>query len=283
MGMIAPVDSFYVAFFRDDQYAVFPYIFDGQEYEPPGVQIIGPTGLAAWIRRHAKPYLYKMDNGRLLHMGHSFGDDERLSADAIAIPLLNPSPDEPTVIGIASIQTYQPGVYNEEVARAFQSVARSVVTALIREREDLAYEQELSLGDDTPAEPPITIVEAVEDFVLVLERLRAKIDEVVRDESRSREGLLRELTELQEMCQRAQVETTELLMRPSVDTRTFLNRLTPRELEIAQLIADGLANDQIAEGLSIAESTVKTHVTRILKKFGVRQRAAVAAKLRPYE
>src|SRR5262249_14981566 len=89
MGTIATVDSFYVAFFRDDDgVLVFPYIYDGREYQPPGFQMYGPSGLAMWIRSHVKPYTYRTDGGRLLNMGHSFGDTDKLSRDVIAIPLL---------------------------------------------------------------------------------------------------------------------------------------------------------------------------------------------------
>jgi DNA-binding NarL/FixJ family response regulator len=42
-----------------------------------------------------------------------------------------------------------------------------------------------------------------------------------------------------------------------------------------------MSNTEIAAQLHITELTVKTHVSRILAKFGVKQRSAVAAKLRP--
>ncbi|MDN3356392.1 LuxR family transcriptional regulator [Actinomadura sp. DC4] len=58
-------------------------------------------------------------------------------------------------------------------------------------------------------------------------------------------------------------------------------RLTVREREIAGLIAEGLSNGEIAHRLHISERAVKTHVTRILAKLGIVQRAAVAVKLRP--
>jgi DNA-binding NarL/FixJ family response regulator len=56
-----------------------------------------------------------------------------------------------------------------------------------------------------------------------------------------------------------------------------LTALTPREQEVAVLIAQGLANKQIALRLGITTPTVKDHVHRILQKTGLQNRAAVAA------
>ena len=53
--------------------------------------------------------------------------------------------------------------------------------------------------------------------------------------------------------------------------------LTPRECEVAELIARGLTNRQIGTRLFIAERTVDTHVGRILAKLGCASRAQVAA------
>jgi ATP/maltotriose-dependent transcriptional regulator MalT len=59
-----------------------------------------------------------------------------------------------------------------------------------------------------------------------------------------------------------------------------LAALSPREREVAGLIAGGLKNKEIAGRLSIASSTVKDHVHHILQKTGLRNRAAVAAACR---
>jgi DNA-binding NarL/FixJ family response regulator len=54
--------------------------------------------------------------------------------------------------------------------------------------------------------------------------------------------------------------------------------LTPRELEVLQLVSRGLSNSAIAEELVIAESTVKVHVRHILKKLNVDTRLQAALK-----
>ena len=54
--------------------------------------------------------------------------------------------------------------------------------------------------------------------------------------------------------------------------------LTPRETQIARLVADGLVNKEIATKLSISEWTVSTHMRRIFAKLGVETRAAMVLR-----
>lgn len=56
--------------------------------------------------------------------------------------------------------------------------------------------------------------------------------------------------------------------------------LSPRERQVTALIADGLANKQIARNLHLALGTVKDHVHRILEKTGFANRAALAVAYR---
>lgn len=48
--------------------------------------------------------------------------------------------------------------------------------------------------------------------------------------------------------------------------------ITPRELEILQLIAKGMSNREIAEKLFVSENTVKTHSSRVFDKLGAKRR-----------
>jgi ATP/maltotriose-dependent transcriptional regulator MalT len=49
-------------------------------------------------------------------------------------------------------------------------------------------------------------------------------------------------------------------------------QITPRELEILELIAKGMSNREIAEKLFVSENTVKTHSSRVFDKLGAKRR-----------
>ncbi|MEZ4593591.1 MAG: response regulator transcription factor, partial [Chloroflexota bacterium] len=67
---------------------------------------------------------------------------------------------------------------------------------------------------------------------------------------------------------------------PAANEQPLLDPLSDRELEVLQLVAEGLSNRQIAERLYLALSTVKGHNRLIYDKLNVKRRTEAVAKAR---
>jgi DNA-binding NarL/FixJ family response regulator len=60
--------------------------------------------------------------------------------------------------------------------------------------------------------------------------------------------------------------------RPDAPPTAVLATLTPRETQVLRLVAEGLSNHEISAQLIVTEETIKTHVSRVLSKLGLRDR-----------
>jgi len=78
----------------------------------------------------------------------------------------------------------------------------------------------------------------------------------------------RETIVLREVLVPAEAPASFILNQPQLDTLG----ITPRELEILNLIAEGMSNREIAARLFVSENTVKTHCSRAFDKLGARRR-----------
>jgi DNA-binding NarL/FixJ family response regulator len=92
-------------------------------------------------------------------------------------------------------------------------------------------------------------------------------------------GRRRELEWLREWLDAARHGTGRLVLcagEPGIG-KTRTDELSPREVEVARLVAEGLTNRQIAARLVISERTAQNHVQHILTKLGFATRSQIAA------
>jgi DNA-binding CsgD family transcriptional regulator len=86
-----------------------------------------------------------------------------------------------------------------------------------------------------------------------------------------------DLADLSAVCLHLSARIAALRAKPT--TSPLVSRLTPRELEIAELVAQGLTNAEIGERLWITQNSVKQALKRMFRKLEVSARAEMVAKL----
>ncbi|CAN7347814.1 response regulator transcription factor [Microbacterium foliorum] len=145
----------------------------------------------------------------------------------------------------------------------------------------ICAQNDSAVQNDSAAQPRVLILTTFEEDENVVAALRAgasgfigkgaEPDEIVRAVRTVHDGEAL----LSSMATRALIERS--IRRggsdPAARWTTALALLTPREREVLVLVAEGLANDDIAAGLTISPHTAKTHVNRIMSKAGARDRA----------
>jgi DNA-binding NarL/FixJ family response regulator len=111
------------------------------------------------------------------------------------------------------------------------------------------------------------VARAVQSGAAAVLNKTAKLDEVVDDVRRLRAGETLPLDEVAELLDFARREGNQ-----EHRDRQALATLTPREREVLQALADGLATQQIAERLQITIRTEQNHIASIMAKLGVHSR-----------
>jgi len=89
-----------------------------------------------------------------------------------------------------------------------------------------------------------------------------------------------DLVGLGAVCTHVSACLAELRKKPSVTSNALCKRLTPREVQIADLVARGLTNAEIGAELWISQNSVKQALKRMFRKLEVSARTEMVAKLR---
>lgn len=88
-----------------------------------------------------------------------------------------------------------------------------------------------------------------------------------------------DLADLSALCIHLSAKMATLRAKPKISNSFLASPLTPRELEIADLVAQGLTNAEIGERLWITQNSVKQALKRMFRKLKVSARAELVAKL----
>ena len=130
-----------------------------------------------------------------------------MSRDVVTVPLADDGTGVPRILGMASMPSYTPEVYDEVTVRAFEWLCRTVVAVLRREHEDL--ENLRSLDSPAGGVGP-TFADVAVDLTDRLARVRAALDEV-RAAASGGDDVAGAVDDVDRLCARVQQEKFALL------------------------------------------------------------------------
>jgi len=277
---VARVDTFFVGFLQGASRVRYPYSFDEGHYIAPDTHIFGPNGQTAWLLKHRQTYRFAYDNGAALHAGVRIGELGRPSEDAVTVPMFRPTKDGPAqLFGMLSMQSYEPCSYDDNAVRAFEWLSGVVERVLTREGEDREALRRLPAGDVGPN--LLTSEHVVEYLTHRVASIREVAAEALGEPDVT--ALVHgHLARIVEQTEQIQSELIEMLMETDEGPERRFASLTKAQQGVAVLLVDGLDNDQLAAELGVSLNTVKTHLSAILRKYGMANRAQVADDVRNY-
>ncbi|WP_020392605.1 LuxR C-terminal-related transcriptional regulator [Kribbella catacumbae] len=281
VGKIARVDTFYVGFLHGTNRVRYPYGYDSGRYLDPDTHNFGPNGQTAWLLKHRQTYRLAYDNGAVLRSGIPIGDVTRASADVVTVPIFRAG-DGGTdrLFGMLSMHSYEPNSYDDNAVRAFEWLSGLVARVLTREGEDAEALRRLPAGDEGPE--LLTSDRVMEYLGHQIASLRAIAVEAMAEPEAAGAAIQGHLGRLVRATEQIQSELMEMMLDTDEGPERRYASLTKAQQGVAVLLVDGLDNDQLAAELGISLNTVKTHLSAILKKYGMVNRAQIADDLRKY-
>ena len=188
-------------------------------------------------------------------------------------------------VGFRMILTAQPGI--EVVGEAHDGL--EAVAAASRLRPDVVLMDIRMPGLDGIEATRRIVAQGNEPPTRVLMLTTFDLDEYIYDALRAGASgfLLKDVPPDQLAAGVRMIQNDEALLAPSITRRLIheftrtratvapppgLDELSRREIEVFHLLARGLSNREIGQRLFVEETTVKTHVARVLSKLGVRDR-----------
>ncbi|MGD9479738.1 response regulator [Shinella sp. G-2] len=189
-------------------------------------------------------------------------DDHPLFCDALAMTLTGP-------VGIAEVDAV--GTLEAALTRLTTGPLPDVVVLDLNLPDVNGLDGVVRLRQTAP-ETPIVVVSSLDEVRIVRAALKAGVNAFVPKHA-SRE----EFREAFSVIARGEIHASRLALdgsapSPSEEAVKRLALLTRQQARILQLVCAGRMNKQIAYELSIAETTVKAHVTAIMRKLGVQTR-----------
>jgi DNA-binding NarL/FixJ family response regulator len=198
--------------------------------------------------------------------------------------------DHPIVLnGLDQLFSLEPDF--EVVARCVNGV--DAIAAVTRERPDVVV-ADLRMPDmgglailsavqrDVPSTRVVLLTARIDEEEAI-EAIRGGVGGIVLKESAPRQiaGCVRKVAAGERwLDESVSGRALETMLRREAGAARAAGILTPREIDIVRMVANGLRNREIAEALFITEGTVKVHLHTIFKKLGVSSRMQLGAYAR---